>query len=198
MRRRAKVTFVRADQWIGGWHQQEPRRAAAGGAAPVPGRLRAHTPQAFARWWATTPATTRQLGSQVAEVEVAGQRAWLLAGDLAAPLEVVREVVRLLPPYDCFVVGSRPRDQLVCDAADARIRSYRRGRDEGVVALPTLLVDGLVTGMWERRTRGRRVQITVEATTALTAGQRRRLEAEAARFGAFFATDVSLAIGVLA
>jgi hypothetical protein len=60
------------------------------------------------------------------------------------------------------VIVSRPRDQLVRDAADARIRSYRRGRYEGVVALPTLLVYGLVSGMWSGA-RGRRIQITVEA-----------------------------------
>jgi hypothetical protein len=176
-------------------------RGAAGGAAPVPGRLWADHPAGVRALVATTPATARQLlaqlGKEVVEVDVARQRAWLLAEDLEEPLEVAREVVRLLPRYDCFVVGSRPRDQLVLDAADARIRSYRRGRLEGVVALPTLLVDGLVTGIWERRTRGRRIQLTVEATTALTAGQHRRLEAEAARVGAFFGADASLAIGVL-
>ena len=50
----------------------------------------------------------------------------------------------------------------------AGIRSYRRGRCEGMVALPALLVDGLVTGMWARRTRGRRIDITVEPTEELT------------------------------
>lgn len=201
--RDTKVTFVRADQWIGGWHQQDPRAALLEVLRRFLGAYGPTTPQAFARWWATTPAIAHQLfaqlGNEVAEVDVAGQRAWLLAADLEEPLEVIRDVVRLLPHYDCFVVGSRPRDQLVRDAvADARIRSYRRGRYEGVVALPTLLVDGLVTGMWERRTRGRRIQITVEATKALTSGQHRRLEAEAARVGAFFDADASLAIGVLA
>jgi hypothetical protein len=199
--RGAKSTFVRADQWIGGWHQQDPRAALGAVLRRFLAAYGPTTPQAFARWWATTPATARellaQLGREAVEVDVEGQRAWLLAADLEEPFAVARGVVRLLPQYDCFVVGSRPRDQLVLHAADARIRSYRRGRLEGVVALPTLLVDGLVTGMWERRTRGRRIQITVEATKALTAGQHRRLEAEAARVGAFFGADASLAIGVL-
>lgn len=35
----------------------------------------------------------------------------LLAADLKEPFEEVRDVVRLLSYYDCFVVGSRPRDQ---------------------------------------------------------------------------------------
>jgi hypothetical protein len=52
--------------------------------------------------------------------------------------------------------------------------------------------------MWERHTHSRRIQITVEATNALTAGQCRRLEAEAARVGAFYSADASLAIGMLA
>ena len=52
-----------------------------------------------------------ELAEEVAEVDVAGRRAWLLAADLKEPFEEVRDVVRLLSYYDCFVVGSRPRDQ---------------------------------------------------------------------------------------
>jgi Winged helix DNA-binding domain len=77
-----------------------------------------------------------------------------------------------------------------------RIRSYRRGRFEGAVALPTLLVDGRVAGIWERRKSGRRVEITVEAIDHLTARQRKPLTAQASRI-AFLGTEATLTLGAL-
>jgi DNA glycosylase AlkZ-like len=198
--RGAKVTFVRADQWIGGWHE-DPGAALLDVLRRYLAAYGPAMPHEFARWFATKPATARelfaQLGDEIAEVEVEGRRAWMLAADLDERFEDVRDLVRLMPQYDCFVIGSRPREQLISDATYERIRSYRRGHYEGVVALPTLLVDGLVIGMWARRTRGRRIEVTVEPTEELTARQHRRLEAEVARVGAFFGTDASLAIGRL-
>jgi hypothetical protein len=79
-----------------------------------------------------------------------------------------------------------------------RIRSYRRGRYEGAVALSTLLVDGLVTGIWERRVLVRRVEIAVEPIVALTPRQRKKLEAEVARAGEFFGREATLTTGTLA
>jgi Winged helix DNA-binding domain len=198
--RGVKVTFVRADQWIGGWRREDPRAALL---EVLRRYLRAYgpsTPQEFARWFATRPATARELlaelGGEVAEVEVEGQRAWLLAADLEEPFEPAAGVVRLLPQYDCFVIGSRPREQLLPDAVQARVRGYRRGRWEGAVALSTLLVDGLVAGIWERRAGRGRVALTV-ATRPLTARQRRLLEAEAARVGAFLGAEPALTVGAL-
>lgn len=96
------------------------------------------TPAEFARWFRTAPATARELfanlGNEVVSVDIEGQRAFGLAADLRRPFESVREVVRLVPQYDCFVLGSRPRERLVSDAVYARIRSYRRGKYEGAVA----------------------------------------------------------------
>jgi hypothetical protein len=199
--RGAKVTFVRADQWIGGWDTHDPRLALLQVLRRFLGAYGPATPQEFARWFATAPATARELfaalGGEIAEVEVAGWRGWVLAADLDEPCRVARDEVRLLAQYDCFVIGSRPREQLLREAVLARVRSYRRGRYEGAVALPTLLVDGLVTGIWERRMRGRRLQITVEAIQELSARQRRQLEAAVARMGAFFGAEASLAIGAL-
>jgi hypothetical protein len=63
--------------------------------------------------------------------------------------------------------------------------------------LPTLLVDGLVTGMWERRARGRRIQITVEAIQCTHLRAAQAAGGWAAGVGAFYGADASLAIGVL-
>lgn len=197
----ARVTFVQADQWIGGWREEDPRAAllevlrrflaAYGPAAPAD----------FARWFATHPATARglfaEMGNEVVEIDAGGRRAWMLTADVDEPVEAAGDSVRLLSQYDCFVIGSRPREQLLNGAAYARVRSYRRGRYEGAVALPTLLVAGTVAGIWDRRRRGQRIEITVELIDRLTSRQRDLLDAEVARIGAFFGAQASLTTGVL-
>ena len=198
--RGAKVTFVRADQWIGGWRDEDPRAGLLEVLRRFVAAYGPTTPRAFGRWFATEPATARELFAELrglAEVEVDGWRAWMLAADLDEPFGTAGDVLRLLPQYDSFVIGSRPREQLLGFDAQARVRAYRQGRYEGVVALPTLLLDGLVAGIWERRGRGRRVGITVETTAELTPRQQRRLRAEVERVGAFLQAEASLTLGVL-
>ena len=65
------------------------------------------------------------------------------------------------------------------------------------MALSTLLVDGRVTGIWERRARGRRLELSVEATEPLPSRQRRPLDEEVARVGAFLGAEPSLTVGPL-
>ena len=81
--------------------------------------------------------------------------------------------------------------------ARARVFAHGRGRFEGAAGLPVLLIDGIVAGMWERRPRGRRVELRVESFIRLTAAQRRQLEAEAVRIGEFFDAEVALSLGAL-
>jgi hypothetical protein len=83
-----------------------------------------------------------------------------------------------------LVVDSRPRGQLVGDAAQAWIGSYRRDRYEGVVALATLLDDGLVTGVWERSTRRGGQGTRLRAAPAARGGGHKG--------GEFFTADASL------
>jgi winged helix DNA-binding protein len=196
------VRFVRADQWIGGWRDEDPHAALLKVLRRFVAAYGPTTPQLFASWFATTPATAGDLFNELADelvpVEVERKRMWMLAGDAAMPFPAPSTVVRLVPQYDCFVLGSRPREQLIRESAQTRIRSYRRGRYEGAVALPTLLVDGFVTGIWERRKRGGGVEITVEGIEGLTRSQRIQLTKEATRIGAFFGAEASLTVGTLA
>jgi Winged helix DNA-binding domain len=196
------VRFVRADQWIGGWREEDPHTALLKVLRRFVAAYRPTTPQLFGAWFATTPATARdlfnQLGDELVPVEVERKRMWMRASDAAKPFATSSSVVRLLPQYDCFVLGSRPRERLIHERVQARIRSYRRGRYEGAVALPTLLVDGFVTGIWGRRTGGGRIDVTVEAIEGLTQTQRNMLEAEVTKIGAFFGAEASLTIGTLA
>lgn len=78
-----------------------------------------------------------------------------------------------------------------------RVSAYRRGRFEGATALPVLLIDGIVAGMWERRKRGSGVELRVESFGQLTDQQYGQIEEEAARIGAFLGVEVELSVGVL-
>jgi Winged helix DNA-binding domain len=95
----------------------------------------------------------------------------VLAGDTAAGKG---SSLRLVPQYDAYVIGSRPRERVMTEAARARIRSFRRGVFEGAVALQVVLLDGRIVGLWERK--GGRVR--VEAFERLP---KRALRAEADR-----------------
>jgi hypothetical protein len=106
--------------------------------------------------------------------------------------------VRLVPQYDCYVLGSRfGRDEIVPPAAQARIRAYKNGRFEGAVARPLVLLNGVVAGMWDRRPRGQRLEIQVEMFAPISHSQHRMLEAEVARVGVFLGKEATLTVGGL-
>ena len=63
--------------------------------------------------------------------------------------------------------------------------------------MPTLLVDGAVAGLWRQAKKGKRVEITVEPVRRLSPGERRELETEAARIGAFLGAEPILRVGRL-
>src|SRR5262249_976891 len=51
----AKVTFVRADQWIGGWREEDPHEALLHVLRRYLVGYGPSTPQDFARWFGTSP-----------------------------------------------------------------------------------------------------------------------------------------------
>ena len=73
------------------------------------------TPQQFARWLAAPPAWGAKLfetlGDALEPVTVAGERAWIVAGDTEVPDEPPRGV-RLLPYFDAYVVAVEPLRRL--------------------------------------------------------------------------------------
>lgn len=199
--RGSKVTFVRADQWVDNWEELDPDEALV---EVFRRYLRAYGPathQDFARWFWLKPEQARRVVDSIAgeleEVELEGHRAWILAGDLDTSGFSEVGPVRLLPQYDCYVLGGVPRDRLIPEAARGRISTHGRGRFEGAVGLPVLLVDGVVAGIWERRVRSKRAQLKVESFTPLTPAQRKQLEAEAARIGKFLSVETTLTLGLL-
>jgi uncharacterized protein YcaQ len=195
------VTFVRADQWIGAWQEPDPDEALLEVLRRYITAYGPITAQDFARWFWLDPAEAagliQKLARELVEVDVEGRRAWRLAADTRGPRPRAVNSLRLVPQYDCYLLGSNPRERLLPDVARKRVFAYGRGRYEGAVGLPILLVDGVVSGMWERRQRGKQTELWVEPFVRLDKAQRARLEAEAARVGRFLDLAVTLTIGRL-
>jgi winged helix DNA-binding protein len=189
--RGAQVTFVRPDQWFSSWQPVDPAQALR---EVLRRYLRAYgpaTPAQFAQWFdLPVPAVRRlaeSMGDELDEVVVEGER--LIAVSENAGLEVPETArsVRLLPHFDCYLRGFHPRGQLVAGHAERAAG--------GTGSFPILLIDGMVAGVWERRTRGRRLQVTVDPFRKLGREHTRELEREAARIGAFDETEADLTVG---
>ena len=170
-----KVTFVRTDQWVG-WRDVDPDEALAEAARRFLETYGPAGPRQFAGWFGLKPNESPPLP----EVQVE-------PGAEPGPL-------RLVPEYDCYVMGFRERDQLVPDKVRERVKSHPKGRFEGIAAVPTVLVDGVVAGTWRRARKGKRVEIAVEPTRRL---DRAELEAEVERIGKFLGAEPRLRVGRL-
>lgn len=112
------------------------------------------------------------------EIDAAGERRWILAGDEAALREADAAAVRLLGPYD-LLLQSRDRKLLVDDPAKAKALWPVLGRPGAVLA------DGRIAGLWRPRKSGKKFTVNVESWGKLTAAERKSVEAEAERLAAF-------------
>jgi len=154
------------------------------------------TPQHFAQWlnaprsWATE--LFDALSDELEPVEVNGSLAWVVAGDTAFPSSTPQSV-RLLPYFDAYIVGSQPRELLFPGRAAQRalVPSGQAGN------YPVLLIDGIVAGVWHQRRSGRRLDIIVEPFNQLTTNQRRDLDEQVERIGAFLTAQPRLTIGTV-
>src|SRR5262249_21356778 len=127
------------------------------------------------------------------ELRVEGRRCFVLAGDRSFPAETRH--VRLLPEYDVYVLGFRERDQLVPEPVRELVAKHGRGRYEGPVGTRLVLVDGMAAGLWERRRRGKRVELDVQLVLRVGKSDRSGLAREAERIGAFLGLEPVLSIG---
>jgi len=181
--RGAKVTFVRTDQWIG-WRDVDPDEALAEACRRFLTTYGPAGPRQFAEWIGMKSPEARSLLESI-RVEITPERA-----DARGPL-------RLLPEYDCYVMGFRERAHLVPEQVQERLKVHPRGRFEGIAGVPTVLVDGVVTGLWRRAKRGKRVEIAVEPSRRLTAEESRLLAEETERIGTFLGAEPELRVGRL-
>jgi hypothetical protein len=178
------VTFVRPDRWLNSWDEPDPGEAWR---EIVRRFLRAYGPatrEELARWWGMQPAPAGRIlqasADELEEVEVEGRAAWALAEDVASMRKAKGPLpVRLLPAFDVYVVGTRPKSCLV----DPRFES-RVFRQAGWIS-PVVLAGGRVVGVWTLERAGGRVEVSVEPFGRLAPAHRRAIADEVDRLGAF-------------
>jgi hypothetical protein len=182
------VTFVRPDRWLDAWKEPAGEEAWR---EIVRRYLRTYGPasrEEFARWWGMQPAPAGRIlqasGDVLAEVVVDGHRALALAEDVPAMRRSRRGApVRLLPGFDVYIAGTRPRESLVEKRFEDRV--FRKA---GWVS-PVVLVDGMVAGVWEQERLGGRSEVRIEPFRKLTAAEEKQIADEADRLGSFLGAD---------
>jgi hypothetical protein len=178
-----KVTFVRMDEWLGPQQTWEPSEAL----------------REVARRYATAygPVTYREFRSWFSSRRLtpAGARALFEELDVPEPEPIEpRPSVRLLPEYDVYVMGFREREHLVPPAVREQVAAHGKGRYEGPAGTPFLVIDGICAGIWGRKKRARRIELTITPARKLTQAERAGVEAEAERIGTFLNLEPALSI----
>jgi hypothetical protein len=193
--RKRVVTYTSPRRWL-------PTLAPVEGQAALAELVRRYlhaygpaTQQQFAQWlgvarqWAAE--LFDSLSGELQQVEVEGTRAWVVAGDTAAP-STPAQGIRLLPYFDAYTVGCHPREKVFPGRASERALAGGQAGN-----FPVLLIDGMVAGVWHQRRSSRRIAITVEPLEELSAAQRAALDDQVARIGAFLESKPQLTIGTI-
>jgi len=195
-----RITLARPDQWIEDWRERTDEDEALREVC----RRFLHTygparPADFCEWFSSAAfkvADARMLFdglvAELTEVSVEGRRSFVLSGDDS--FESPAGQVRLLQEYDVYVMGFRERDQLVPPAVRELVAEHGRGRYEGPAGVRFVMVDGIAAGLWERKRRGRWIELRVRLTRRVGRATRAELQLEADRVGAFLGLEPELVI----
>lgn len=194
-----KITLVRPDQWIDGWQEVEEQDALLEVCRRYLHTYGPARPGDFREWFtsrAFKPAHARalfdSLGDELEEIDVEGHRAYVLAGDTVFPK--LQPSLRLLPEYDVYIMGFREREHLVSESVREQVAAHARGRYEGPAGVRFVIIDGVTAGLWERKKRGKRIELQVTPARKLTPAQRAELDGEAERIGAFVGLEPVLTV----
>ncbi|TMG53202.1 MAG: winged helix DNA-binding domain-containing protein [Chloroflexi bacterium] len=191
-----RVTFIRPEDASSHWGGlPEPDEAAA---IVIVAYLRAYGPatiENFRNWLSRGRISARQLrtwfsalGDRLGEVELEGERRYVLAADLEDLASAKPSTaVRLLPGFDQYVLGPGTEDGHVIPGARRRAVSMQSGWIS-----PVVVAGGMVCGTWELD--GDRVRVA----WFREAGRppRNALEAESARLGSILDRDLRAAISL--
>jgi winged helix DNA-binding protein len=190
----SKITLARPDQWVEKWEEVGEQE----GLREVCRRyLRTYGPAApkdFREWFMSRhfkPAEARTLfdsiGNELEAADIEGHAAFVLVGDTDFP--PAEASIRLLPEYDVYVMGFRERDELVPDAVRRQVAAHGRGKYEGPAGVRFLMINGVAAGLWERKKRGKRIELQVTPSRKLSRVERTELDAEAERIGLFLGLE---------
>jgi hypothetical protein len=188
------VTFVRPEAWLGSWRTLDPQEALRDVARRFLNAYGPATPEEFARWWGDEPAPAkrlfRELGDELAEVEVEGWKGWAL-GSSAPEIEAAKpeNTATLLPAFDPYTIAFC-RHPAVLPAEHTKLVS----RAQGWIS-PAVLVNGRIAGTWEHEEQGGVVRVAATMFEQAVPWLKKQLEAEAGRLGALLGGKAELSIG---
>jgi hypothetical protein len=189
-----RATFVRPDQWLGAWTEYDPDEALREILRRYLGAFGPATHEDFAGWFGTARAKARRIvesiGEELAEVDVEGLRAVILASDLPELERTPNSspgVVRLLPNFDAYVGGTRRREVFIPEGFLPRV-----SRQSGWIS-PVVLMDGRVVGVWELDRAKDVARVTVEPFVPMGETVRRKVRTDARRLGRFLEAPVVVA-----
>jgi len=180
-----ETSYARVEQWLPGL-ANTPRDEAAQLllrrylSAFGPANLRD-----FAYWSGMPASEAREvwetLREEMIEVEVEGQKLWLLRRDRSrlADCEPACDSLRLLPNFDSYMLGHAKKDHLFEE------RWYKRiYRDAGWIS-PVILVNGQPIAVWSLRRQRKRLSVSVEPFVTVPRVLRGKVEEEVASLGQF-------------
>ena len=188
------VTFVRPDGWLGKWNVPAAENAWR---EIVRRYLRAYGPatrEEFARWWGMQPAPAgrvmKALADELTEVDVEGHRASALTEEIPALARArLKSPVRLLPAFDVYIVGTRPRESLV----ESRLE-HLIFRQAGWIS-PVVLIDGRARGVWKHERTRNGIEVAVSAFGKLSGAHREAIAREAESLGRFLDAPATVSFG---
>lgn len=190
------VTFVNPAAWLGS-AMPEPDPATLGAVlerhlGTFPGSSKGE----LARWWGVSVGELRagfaSAGDRLAVIGIEGVKAYVRAADLdeLAAIEP-STTVRLLGGFDPYTLSLQKEAEPLLPAARRSLVSREAGWISAVV-----LVGGRVAGTWTHDLAPKRTRVELSPWRRLTKSERRAVDAEAARIGAFLAPGVPVELVV--
>lgn len=189
----SKVTFVRSDEWIGGWDEPSGREAWKILLRRFFSTYGPANHGDVGHWWGLRPDKAKNMmdyiADELAEVEFEGGKRWVLREDVERIVEMDRiRSVNLLPSWDCYVMFYHPRELFVSQNHRARIFTKLQGNK------PVLLIDGVAGGVWEQRRKSNLTKMRVRPFSNLSSARKQLVKDEAASLGEFMGTKVEVTI----
>ena len=144
------------------------------------------------RWWSGLPAADARgamqaIAHDLAEVNVEGQSMWMMPDAVAKIDEVLagpRDVLRVLGPFDPYVLGYAKRD------LDVPAHLLKRINAGGGMIRSCVLIDGRLVGTWDRKRRARGLTVKVTCFEELSDDAQAQLDDEFREIARFLETDI--------
>ena len=188
-----KPSFVRPDQWIGPWREPGAEEALRLLALRFVASYGPMTRLDFQHWWGKpnekTMTIIESVFDELEQAEFEGRQCWLRKQDVNE-VRKVRPIhtVRLLPSWDCYVMFYHPRELFVSTRFRPKIFDQIHGN------APVLLIGGKAAGMWDKKKRGKNLEIYVKPFQRLSSPELTSVREEADSLGEFMGLTVQLHI----